>query len=78
VFSFRDRLQLQQIHKPLKGLGYKEMSAIYKQVHLEQTERHVSTRKYMNETGKQLAILHACKNPVVDFARIMVNFLIIS
>jgi len=47
-------------------------------VHLEQTERHVSTRKYMNETGNPLAILHACKVQVVDMARIMVNFLSIN
>jgi len=73
-----DRLQLQWIHKPLKGLGYKEMSVIYEQRHLEQTERQVSTRKYMNETGKPLAILRACKDQVVDFARIMVNFLSIN
>jgi hypothetical protein len=33
-----DCLQLQQIHKSLKGMGYKEMSVIYEQVHLEQTE----------------------------------------
>jgi len=73
-----DHLQLQWIHKPLKGLGYKEMSVIYEQVHLEQTERHMSNRKYMNETGKPLAILHACKDQVEDFARIMVNFLSIK
>jgi hypothetical protein len=73
-----DRLQLQWIHKPLKGFGYKEMSVIYEQVHLEQTERHVSTRKYMNETGKPLTNLHACKHQVVNFARIMVNFLSIN
>ena len=73
-----DRLQLRQIYKPLKGMGYKEMSVIYKQAHLEQTERYASTRKYMNETGKPLAILHACKDQVVDFARIMVNFLSIN
>jgi hypothetical protein len=73
-----DHLQFQWIQKPLKGLGYKEMSVIYEQVHLEQTERHVSTRKYMNETGKPLAVLQARKDQVVDFARIMVNFLSIN
>jgi hypothetical protein len=57
-----DRLQLQWIHKPLKGMECKEMSVIYVQVHLEQTERHVSTRKCTNETGKPLAILHAYKD----------------
>lgn len=73
-----DRLQIQWIHKPLKGLEYKEMSVIYEQVHLEQTERDVSARKYMNQTGKPLPILHACEDLVVDFARIMVNFLSIN
>jgi hypothetical protein len=47
------------------------MSVIYAQVHLEQTERYVSTRKYMNETGMPLAILHVYKVQVVDFARII-------
>lgn len=70
--------QLQWIYKPLKVLGYEEMSVIYEQVHLEQKERNVSTRKYMNETGKPLAILHAHKDQVVDFAMIMVNFLSIT
>jgi hypothetical protein len=42
------------------------MSIICVQVHLEQTERNVSTRKCRNETGKPLAILHAYKVQIVD------------
>jgi len=38
VFSSMDRLQHQWIQKPLKGLGYKEMSVIYEHVHLEQKD----------------------------------------